>query len=239
MRTPIIAAVILVLSSGLSFAQPVAQSAATMTIRGQGRMQVPPDHANLTVEVVTKSKSLDAATAAHRDRALRAVNSLRDMKKDGLEIERSVFRLNEVRPSPGPTATQRRDETEYQAITTFELKTVRLDNVDSTITAIAATGMFEVRNLRFGIDERNPGMNAARKNAVDNARERAMTYAQAAGVQLGDILKIDDTEGRGPREFAADAPLMRNVQVMPPETLTLSASVTITWRISANQRPAP
>jgi len=235
MRTPIIAAIILSLCSSLSAAQPVAHGDATLTVRGQGRVQVPPDHANLTVEVVTRGRSPDAATAAHRERASRAVTLLRDMKKDGLEIERSVFRLNEVRASPGPTATQKRDETEYQAITDFELKLTRLDAVDRTITAIASTGLFEVRNLRFGIDERSPGMNAARKNAVDDARDRALTYAQAAGVQLGDILKIEDAELRGPRDFAAGAPMARNVQVIPPETLTLSASVTITWRIGAKR----
>jgi hypothetical protein len=152
------------------------------------------------------------------------------MNKDGLEIERSVFRLNEFRPSPGPAA-QGRGEPEYQAITAFELKAKQVSKVDGAVTALAATGLFEVRNMSFGIDERNAGMNAARKNAVDDARERATTYAQAAGVQLGEILRIDDTEGRSPRDFAVAAPMMRSVQVIPPESLTLSASVTMTWRI--------
>ncbi|MEX2034791.1 MAG: SIMPL domain-containing protein [Xanthobacteraceae bacterium] len=233
MRSPIIAAVILTICSGLAAAQPAARTEATLTVRGQGEVKVAPDHANMTVEVVTKGKSLDAATAAHRARAQRAADALRDMKKDGLEIERSVFRLNEVRPTPGPGANQGRVETEYQAITTFELKSTRLDKIDGTVTALAATGLFEVRNLRFGIDEKSPGMKAARKNAVDDARDRATTYADAAGVQLGDILKIDDTESRGPRAFAVSAPMMRGVQVVPPETLALSASVTMSWRIVA------
>jgi uncharacterized protein YggE len=233
MRSPIIAALILTICNSLAAAQPTARTEATLTVRGQGEVKVPPDHANMTVEVVTKGKSLDAATAAHRARAQRAVDALRDMKKDGLEIERSVFRLNEVRPTPGPGANQGRVETEYQAITTFELKSTRLDKIDGTVTALAATGLFEVRNLRFGIDEKSPGMKAARKNAVDDARDRATTYADAAGVQLGDILRIDDTESRGPRAFAVSAPMMRGVQVVPPETLALSASVSMTWRMVA------
>jgi len=235
MRTPIIAGVILILCSGLGAAQPAVPSEATLTVRGQGRVQVAPDHANLTVEVVTKGKSPGAATVAHRERASRAVTALREMQKDGLKIERSVFRLNEIRPSPRPTTTPGRGETEYQAITTFELRMTRLDAVDSAITAIASSGLFEVRNLRFGIEERNPGMNAARKKAVDDARERAMTYARAAGVRLGDIIKIEDTGLRGPREFAVQAPAMRSVQVIPPESLTLTASVTMTWRISGKR----
>jgi uncharacterized protein YggE len=164
---------------------------------------------------------------------LRATNALRDMKYGGLEIEQSVFRLNEVRPPPGPGAAQGRGELEYQAITSFELKMTRLSNVDANVTALASTGLFEVRNLRFGIDDRNPGMNEARKNAVDDARNRAMTFAHAAGVQLGEIVRISDMDARTPREFAVSAPMARSVQVIPPETLTLSASVTIAWRISS------
>ena len=96
----------------------------------------------------------------------------------------------------------------------------------------SASGFFEVRNLTFGIDEKNPGVNAARKAAVEDARERATVYAQAAGVQLGNILSIEDIEGRTPQLLAAGAPMARTVQVTPPENLTLSALVTMTWRIS-------
>ncbi|MEW6449040.1 MAG: SIMPL domain-containing protein [Pseudomonadota bacterium] len=234
MRSMIAAAVILVTSAGLAAAQPAADREPTITVQGAGRVQVPPDHANLTVEVVTKGKSLDAATAAHRDRTQRAVNAIHDRKDDGVVLVRSTFRLGEVRnpPPPGP-APQRREETEYQAVTTFELKMTKLDKVDGAITALAATGFFEVRNLTFGIDEKNPGVNAARKAAVADARERASIYAEAAGVQLGNIVSIEDTEQRGPLMMAASAPMARTVQVTPPENMTLSASVTITWRITA------
>jgi uncharacterized protein YggE len=234
MRALLITAVALLMSGGPCTGQPAAGD-ATLTVRGQGRVQVAPDHANLTAEVVTRGKSPDAAAAAHRERASRAASALRDMTTDGVEIERSLFRLDEVRVPTAPAAMPGRAELEYRAVTTFELKLKRLNAVDRAITAIATTGLFEVRHLRFGIDDRNPGMNAARGNAVNDARERAETYARAAGVLLGDIIRIEDTELRGPRDVAAEAPLMRGVQVIPPDTLTLSASVTMTWRIGAKR----
>ena len=213
--------------------QAMANAEPTLTVRGQGRAQVPPDHASLTVEVVTKAKSVEAATAAHRERATRAVNALRDMKTDGVEIAQSSFRLSEVRTPPAPSDRPREPDVDYQAITTFELKMTRLGAVDGAITKIASTGLFQIRNLRFGIEDNNPGTNTARKNAVADARERASTYAQAAGVQLGDIVKIEDVETQGPVLFAAQAPTARSVQVMPPDNLTLTASVVITWQIGA------
>ncbi len=230
MRAVIMAAVIALAFGSLAAAQS-SPPEPTLTVRGQGQARVAPDHANVTVEVVTKGQTADAATAAHRDRAQRAANALRDMKPDGLEIEQSTFRLDETRSPPSPTAPNRTNP-EYRAVTTFELKMTRLNAIDKAVTALAATGLFEVRNMRFGIGEKNAGMAAARKNAVDDARARAITFADAAGVRLGDIVRIDDTEMRGPRAFAVSAPMVRNVQVTPPETLALSASVAITWRIA-------
>lgn len=52
-------------------------------------------------------------------------------------------------------------------------------------------------------------------------------------MQLGDIVKIEDTDTQGPVLFAAKAPAIRSVEVIPPGNLTLTASATITWRISA------
>jgi uncharacterized protein YggE len=231
MRAVIVAAGLAVLFSATSVAQTSIEP--SLTVQGQGQVRVAPDHADLTVEVITKGRSLEAATSAHRDRASRATNALRDMKKDGINIEQSSFHLNETRPPQGPGSPPGRGEPEYQAVTSYELRLTQLDKVDAVITAIASGGLFEVRGIRFGIEERNPGMNEARRNAVEDARNRATAYAQAAGVQLGDIIRITDADARTPREFMAATPMARRVQVIPPESLMLSATVTIAWRISA------
>ncbi|MBM3528428.1 MAG: DUF541 domain-containing protein [Alphaproteobacteria bacterium] len=231
LATAVLAALVMLCTS--IAAQPAATGQPTLTVHGQGRVQAKPDHANLTAEVATRGKTLEAATTAHRERAQRAANALREMKANGIEIERSTFRLDEVRMTPPPGPAPRREEPEFRAVTTFELKTEQLDRIDAAIAAIAATGLFELRNLRFGIGDKNPGIEAARRAAVADARERAATYAQAAGVKLGDIVRIEDTDARGAREISFSAPVMRSVQVTPPEALTVTAQVTIAWRIGA------
>lgn len=227
------AAALLVLSiAGVASgsAQPADRgNIAILTVNGQGRVDVPPDHARLSVEVVTAGANPEAATSAHRERASRATTRLRDMKNDGLSIEQSSFSLNELRHPERPNAPARG---EYRAVTTFELKVAPVANADKAVTAIAASGLFEVRNLRFGVDDRNPGFDAARRNAVEDARRRAATYADAAGVKLGEIVSINDSDARHPREAVLMSPAARTVQVIPPEALTLTASVTIAWKIA-------
>lgn len=234
MRTLIAAAFALPLLASFAAAQTAPERIPALTVRGDGEAQVPPDHARMTVEVTTTARSLEQATAQHRERADRALTALKGMAGNGIEIERSTFRLDQVRPQRVPENPPRPGDVEYRAVTTFELKSKKLDTIDAAVTAIAATGLFEVRNIRFGLDEKSKGMNDARRNAVEDARERAKVYAQAAGVQLGDIVEITDTEPRMFRPVAAE-PMMaaRNVPVIPPETLTLNAGVTITWRIKS------
>jgi uncharacterized protein YggE len=231
MRSALSAVLILVMSGSIAAAQPGDHSEPVLIAHGQGRVQAPPDHARLTVAVVTSGPSLNAATAAHRERAQRAVDALHGMKDRGLTIEQSSFALNEVRQQPRPNAAQDRDKREYQATTTLELKLMRMDAVDQAVTALASTGLFEVRSLHFGIEDQNPGLNAARKKAVEDARARAAIYAAAAGVHLGDVVRIEDSGTVSPREFAMRAPAAAGVQVIPPEALTLTASVTMTWGI--------
>lgn len=209
-------------------AQPVPDRSPSITVRGDGRAEVPPDIARLSVEVVTRGKTLEAATSAHKERAAKAAAALRVMAKDGLTIEQSNFRLDQVRqpaPQQGP-----RPETEYQAVTTFELKAKKLDVIDAVITAIADTGLFEMRNVRFGLDEKSNALDIARRDAIADARARAKVYAEAAGVQLGEIIEITDSEPRLLREMAAPM-AARGMQVAPPENISVTANITMTWRI--------
>ena len=145
MRIPITAAIVL-MTLAPAAAQPLAPNEPTLTVRGQGQARVAPDRADLTVAVVTNGKSAGAATAAHKERAARAVAALREMKNDGLEIESSVFQLNEIHSRPLPPTSPGRAEPEYQAVTTFQLTWTQVAKVDGSVTALAATGLFEVRN---------------------------------------------------------------------------------------------
>ncbi len=213
-----------------SLAQPALERGPAITVRGDGRAEVPPDIARLTAEVVTKARTLEAASNAHKERATKAAAALRAMAKDGIEIVQSNFRLDQVRQPVQPQSGQRA-ETEYQAVTSFEIKSKKLDTIDAAVTAIAATGLFEIRNLRFGLDEKNDALDIARRNAVADARQRAKVYSEAAGVQLGEVIEITDSEPRMFREVAMSMSADRSMQVAPPENIAVTAGITMTWRI--------
>ncbi len=228
---PFLALAILIAAFGAASAQQDGgQRVPTLTVHGEGRAEAPPDHAMLVAEVTTSGKSLEAAIAAHKERADRALNLLRGMGGKGVEVKHSTFRLHQVQPPVQPNSGLKR-ETEYQAVTAFTLKLARVAALDDAIGTIAQSGLFSVHGLRFALDEENPAVKAARRAAVADARERAGTYAEAAGVRLGEILQISDSGSRPVLVRAAEMAAARNVAVVPPETLSVNASLTMSWRI--------
>lgn len=214
-------------------AQQSTARLASISVQGEGHVDTAPDHAKLTAEVVTRGKTLEAATATHRERATKADGILRGMENDGLKIEHATFRLDQSRLPAAPG--QKQPEPEYEAVTSFSLKTDRVASIDQLVTAIADSGLFEIQNLRFGIEEKNPAIAAARRDAVADARERAKTYAEAAGLQLGEVLEMSDNSARPLRDMAAPQAMRASMKVSPPETLSVTATINMIWRII----PAP
>jgi uncharacterized protein YggE len=221
--------------AALSFpalAQNAAERIATITVNGDGRSEAPPDYAAITADVTTAASSLDAASKTHRARATRAADVLKGLAGKGLEIKSSTFRISNV--TPHPVAGKPAPAPEFRAVTSFSLKTRNVKDIDDIVTAIAATGLFEVRGVNFALDVRSKAVDAARRDAVADAKNRASVYAEAAGATLGDVLEISDSE-RGVPFMRAAAPMAaapeQKMQVMPPDALTATASVTITWRL--------
>jgi uncharacterized protein YggE len=227
-----IAALSLFIASGAS-AQPMgADRGPIISVRGDGRAEVPPEIARLSAQVTTKGRTLQAAASAHKTRATQADAALKAMAKDGVVIEQSTFRLDQVHQPPTPQGTPRQGA-EYQAVTSFQIKITKLADIDAIVTAIASTGLVEVQNLRFALDDKSNALTIARRNAVANARQRAQTYAEAAGVRLGEVIEITDNEPRMFREVAAAAPMAaRSMKVAPPENITVTAGISMTWRIA-------
>ena len=74
MKTTIAAvlATFLLFQAAPSPAQPAGDRGPSITVRGDGRAEVPPDIARLSVEVVTRGKTLETAGSSHKERAAKA-----------------------------------------------------------------------------------------------------------------------------------------------------------------------
>jgi uncharacterized protein len=227
----IIMVAVSVVAASAAHAQPAPIRDSFIAVAGEGRVNVAPDFAEFFAEVTTRGENLEAITRQHTERAGKAAAALRAMGKHAVSVEHSSFRLEQSRP-PARPAGQKQTPAEYRAITSFAVKVNRLDALNDAVSAIAGTGLFEVRTIRYGINDEERAIDDARRAAVKNAQRQAQVYADAAGVELGDIVEMYDGIAQNLGSEAALRAATPNVQLSPPNTIPFRASINIRWRIS-------
>ena len=91
--------------AGAAHAQTAPTRDAFIAVAGEGHVNVAPEFAEFFADVVTRGDSLEAATRQHTDRAAKATAALRALAKHNVNVERSSFRLEQVR---GPARPRKR-----------------------------------------------------------------------------------------------------------------------------------
>ena len=78
-----------------------------------------------------------------------------------------------------------------------------LDKLGEVLDRLVGLGANEMAGLSFDVSQGEKLKDDARKEAVANAQRRAKLYADAAGVELGEVLRIDEGGDSGPRPVFA------------------------------------
>ncbi|HMJ54617.1 MAG TPA: SIMPL domain-containing protein [Polyangiaceae bacterium] len=106
----------------------------------------------------------------------------------------------------------------YRAQNTVVVKIRNLDKVGAVLGAAVGAGANAMFGLAFQIEEPRPLEEQAREKAMADARARAEGLARLAGVRLGPIVSIQESNGGGPSPGpvmmykaaqAADVPIER------------------------------
>jgi hypothetical protein len=226
----IVAALAVAALATVASAQPPSQREAFLVATGEGYTHTPPDFAEFSAEVTSRGETLEEATKEHKERAAKAAAFLRGLEKHGVTVERSSFRVEKGRP----TAAQKQKKggsTEYRAVTTYALKASRLASLHETISAIATARLFEMRTIRYGINDEGRAIDDARRAAVKDALRQAEVVSGAAGVKLGEILEIADGTAQSLGAEGSVRLSVPNAQVAPPVTISFRAAISIKWRI--------
>jgi uncharacterized protein len=225
---------VVALSAGLlaplaapSFGQQINQP--TISVTGEGVIEVAPDIATLMIGVTTQGDTAAAALTAN-SAAMDAV--LARLTAAGIEArDMQTWNL-----SLGPDYSKY-DGSSGAAPTTYiasNMLTVRvraLASLGSVLDAAVADGANTLNGLTFGLADPGPALNEARKEAVADARARAEFLAEAAGVKIGRPISISESVGSGPLEpMFRDKEAADSVPVASGE-LGITANVTVFYEI--------
>jgi len=202
-----------------------AATPQTITVTGTGTVTGTPDELQLSLETDAQAATVSGAL----DKANHAMTAVRDaltadhvapadLQTSGMSVQPQYDKNNTVTgytASESLTAELRNLATASQAIT----------------NAIDAGGdAARVNDLRLDLDDQAATLMAkARAKAVTDARDKAEQYAKAAGMGLGLVVSISETDNKPPLPFAS-VPFGSAVPISAG-TLQVTTSVVVVYQM--------
>lgn len=201
----------------------------TITMTGHGEIKAVPDIATLNAGVTSNGASAAAALSANSVRMNQLFAALKKLGVPDRDIQTSGFSVQPQYTNGDNNALRRL--TGYQVNNEVRVRLEDVTKVGATLDTLAAAGANQMNGISFDIANPSPVLEKARIQAIADARARAQTYAQAAGVTLGPIVSISEGGNEAPprplyRVMALAAP----TPVAPGEQ-SVAADVTVVWEI--------
>jgi uncharacterized protein YggE len=207
-----------------------------ITVTGTGKTTAKPDIAQIQLGISTLAPTVQEA----RDRAATALDAmLASVKANGVadkDIQTQQFNIQ-------PEYDYRNNEQTLRGFRINNVVSVKLRNIDSTSKVVddavqAGGNDTQIQGIFFTIDNPDDLKSEARQKAVADAKQKAQTLADAAGVEVGDALQISESSYTPPVYDASRSFAGADVAAAPaPETpvqpgeLDVSVDVSVTWSI--------
>lgn len=219
-----------VLAAALSL--PMLAQAGEIVVQGFGSVEQAPDMATITLGSQFAAKTADAALAEVNESTASVLTTLKAQGVEPRDIQTSGLYLNPVWDDSYNKHGARRIRG-YSAGNTVHIQVRDLDTLGALLDQVVKDGANSFNGLSFGLQDASDAQNEARRRAVLDARAKAELYAEAAGVQLGKIISLNDGVASAPqpmfREMAA-AVMSDAVPIAEGEVST-SARVSISFEI--------
>lgn len=210
-------------------------AAPVVTVRGEARLEGPPELATLSVTLHAAGPSAERVRADLAEGSTALDQALTDF--------RSAFdRTGTSNLHVGPVFDQRRQHkiTGYSGSLSVQLVVVDFEVLSDLILALSALANSQVDGPWWSLRPDSPLYRDARLAAITDARRRATDYAAAFGAKLVELIEVSDLDGGfagGPpmrmaafakgREMAEDATL-----VLEPALQTVEGQVTVRFGLS-------
>jgi uncharacterized protein YggE len=223
------------MTSAGAFAQPApapGPDAPVVVTVGEGIVKRAPDRAWVTIAAESRAKTPAEVQKLNAD-AMSAV--MQKLKGMGLPAEAIRTAAYELRPE-FDYANNRQTLRGYVARNAVEVRVDDLPKLGEVLDVAVGAGATSVSGIRFDLKDRTSAEQTALQRAVADARTQADTAAQAAGMKVERVVRLEvhrETSMPPPRpmmtmraEMAASAE-----PPMAPGELEIKAMVTLTAAI--------
>lgn len=205
----------------------------TITVTGIGEASAAPDMAVVTIGVETDAKTAQEALRQNSETMSATIDKLKSLRVAARDIQTTGLSIN-------PRYDYDRDRSApeligFRASNAVQVRLRDLENAGSVIDQAISSGANSLRGISLTFAEPKPIYEAARRDGVADAQARAALLADAAGVKLGQILSISDSQIASPvrERVVMTSARMDSANAVPLESgeSTVSARVTMVYAI--------
>lgn len=161
-----------------------------ISVSGEGRATAMPDIAKFDIEVQTSGKTAQSTMQQNNER-MNGIFSLLEKYKIP-EKDKKTTGVN-LHPKWKHYKDRESEIVGYQASNCLNIKIRNFDQIDELVGELIESGCDVMDGPYFEIDDKSSLENTARKEAVKNAIEKASLYCESAGLKLGDLCSLVET----------------------------------------------
>lgn len=227
-----------------NFGRPSAPATDTITVQGNGQATLPPDVAHVSFTVQNTAPAVADAQAATTKQANAVLDFVKGQGIADKDVRTLSYNISPQYsyPNPCPPGALCPDYSRTPKIVGYQVSEtiqVTIRNLSSVGAFLGGLGKLAVQNVSgpdFALDDSTAGYDAARADAIDNAKAQATRLASQLGVHLGKIVNFSESSGGYPYPVygmgagAMDSKAAPTPQVPTGEN-TYNASVSITYEI--------
>ncbi len=203
-------------------------------VAGNGEASAAPDVAVLSVGVEVTEKTVADA----RQRAAEAAGAVLDAIRAKGVAEKDIRTTGlQLHPQYDYSRNNAPKIIGYVASHQLSVKVRAMENLSGVVDGAVVAGgdAARLQGISFEIDDATELLAAARRNAIADARLRAETYAEAAGVSVGKVLAISEAEEREPAPrmmmaARAESMKMADTPIQPGES-TIAVRVSVRFAL--------
>jgi uncharacterized protein YggE len=163
---------------------------AVITVTGLGEVYAVPDIGYINVGVRSQGATVTEAIAVNNELARSIQTSLMEQGIDEKDIQTSnfnVYQQSDYDYQGNPINTY------YMVENTVYITVRKIESMGEVLDAVARGGANNIYGVNFDVQDKSEALSAARKLAVQSARDQAQELVLAAGVELGGLISINSS----------------------------------------------
>ncbi len=216
-------------------AAPVTGVTRTITVVGEGKVDVQPDVAYLNLGVVVTRPTVREASSANQEVIDAVIAAVKDAGVAEEDIQTSSFSVNVN--NYGPNGIMPEAEWTYQVSNNVNVTIRDLASVSKVLDTAIEAGANNIYGVNFALQDSAAAQSEARRAAVADAEARAEDLAALTGVGVGEVVSVSEVIGSQPvyGSFRENAMGMGGGGGTPiqPGQLNLTMQIQVTYAIVA------